>query len=1809
MRFNPVPVIAALLLLPFYSLAQVSAPGQPNHQFDVLLKTGTIRPEKNISAERLGQLNQKLPKAAGRSFVIIQFDVIPGATERSQLQKAGIDLLDYVPNYAYTATVKGLLSPAVLESAKARAIVELMPEQKMQPALARGIYPSWAVKVGGTIDVWVSFPASFSFETVEQELRSMNMDILSTVYRKYRIVALRIATTRLAELAGQPFIEYVQPAPGEDKSLNNNSTADSRSKILSSSLPGERNLKGQGVIIGVGDNTDPQTHIDFTGRLISRAALPYVYFGSNHGTHVTGTAAGAGNSMELYTGHAPKARVISQNFSGILTNAPVYVQDDSMVITNNSYGVNESDCITFGVYDLYSRVVDQMAFDLPKLQNVFAAGNSGYSSCGPYPFSFHTVLGSYQSSKNPIIVGNTQNSGTIYHTSSRGPVNDGRIKPEICALGDAVVSSVGSTPNGYGTAWGTSMASPAVAGGLALLYQRFKQLNGNVNPKNGLMKALVCNGGTDMGNPGPDYIYGFGWLNLLRSVDMLENNRYIIATVPNNDSNSHTITVPANTAQLKVMLYWNDPAAAALASKALINDLDLELRDPSSALTLPFVLDTTVANVNNTATTGVDHINNIEQAVVTNPVAGTYTIKVRGTAVTQSPPQEYFLVYDFVPVDTKITFPYGGEHLLPGENVTLQWESYGDPANTFTLEYSTDNGSNWNLINNNVAAGLRQLAWTVPAVPSTQALVRVTRNGTGMVSTSQAFTILAAPTVTLSATQCEGYIALQWGAIAGATDYEVMILRGDEMVPVGTTAGTNYVISGLSKDTVYWVTARARIGGIPGRRANAISRQPNSGTCTGTISDNDLKIDALIAPISGRVFTSSALTATTTISVRIKNLDDAAVNTFNVKYSVNGGAFVSEAGLTPVAALGTYTHNFAATYDFSPVGSYTLTVVVQNTAAIDPVSANDTLTVLVKQLPNAPITLVTGSDFLDDLETASDSTYRSGQIGLSGADRYDFNSSTVYGRVRPFINTGIAYSGTKALTLDADRFNAGGTADSLKATFNLSPHTGAPDDLRLDFYYKNHTQGPDNANFVWIRGDDSKPWISVYDLYANQLDPGIYKKTSSIELTDILRANSQDFSSSFQLRVGQFGNLLAADNETGAGYTFDNFHLYKVDNDIQMVSLDTPVVASCALGNAVPVRVTIRNSADTTVNKIPVKFRIDGGTIIVDTVASVNGNANASFTFTATANLSATGTHTVQVWVDYPGDSFRDNDTLNVTIRNSPTISTFPYLENFESGDGNWYSSGKNNSWEYGTPSSTQINRAASGSKAWKTNLSGNYKDQQLSYLYSPCFDVTGMTNPTLSLSIALDLEDCGNNDGDLCDGAYMEYSPDGVNWTRLGAYGQGTNWYNKHYTGNNLWSVLGYTRWHVATIPLPTGLNKLRLRFVMTSDPFVDYEGVAVDDIHIYDNVYGIYAGPPSTSNAISQSTVNGSNWIDFTDGGKLVASVNPNGQDLGSTLARTYINTGAVRYVGGQYYHDRNITIKPTNRNLADSATVRFYFLDTETETLINATGCPGCTKPSMAYELGVSKYNDADTSKENGTIADNGTQDWAFINSANAIKVPFDKGYYAQFKVKDFSEFWLNNGGISNNQSLPVQLTVFTARKMNKNVLLEWNTASESNTARFEIEVARGNAEYQLNHFVKLGIVPASGNSSTPHDYSFVDEELNKVGVRYYRLRIVDADGRYSYSVVRPVVFNAEVNWQVYPNPSAGNFNLVYQANTGEMVSARVYDANGKLVYEFNQSASGFVQKQLIDLHNARFASGLYMLEVSAGEKKSTFRLVKQ
>src|SRR5882724_9592285 len=358
MKPNPIPVIAVLLLLCLSSMAQ------DDSRYSLLLRNGAFIPEKNITFVKLEKF-ENANRVGGKTFAVIQFEQIPTETERQSLKQNGIELLDYIPNNAYTVIISGALNTTFLEQMKARAFIELTAEQKMQPALAMGVFPLWDVKIAGTVDVWISFPKTFSFDEISSELKNRNFDINSAIYKDYHVIGLRIAAQRLRELALLPFVEYVEAAPQEVQSLNNKIHVNTRANILSSSLPGGRNLLGNGVVVGVGDESDPLRHVDMSGRIINHAAIA----GGFHGVHVEGIVGGAGIIEERYSGQAPKVTMIAQAYTGILSNAPAYVQDYGMVITNNSYGNIVNDCSSFGTYTLYSRILDQQAIDMPQLQH------------------------------------------------------------------------------------------------------------------------------------------------------------------------------------------------------------------------------------------------------------------------------------------------------------------------------------------------------------------------------------------------------------------------------------------------------------------------------------------------------------------------------------------------------------------------------------------------------------------------------------------------------------------------------------------------------------------------------------------------------------------------------------------------------------------------------------------------------------------------------------------------------------------------------------------------------------------------------------------------------------------------------------------------------------------------------------------------------------------------------------------------------------------------------------------------------------------------------------------------------------------------------------------------------------------------------------------------------------------------------------------------------------------------------------------------------------------------------------------------
>jgi hypothetical protein len=1705
----------------------------------------------------------------GHYYVLLQFDRLPGIKERAGLAAQGVHLFDYISGQAYWAELQDSSSFSGLNKYLVSNIYQAPADTKISAQLLAN--PGAYTQKEGQL-IAVKFQGSMTREEVGKELIAAGAALVETRIRPEKVLFIRAGRAALQRIAGLPFIGYIGVQSMKDRALNYNNRATHGVDALSNDP--NLNLLGDGVTVGIGDDSDPYTHVDFTGRQIDR----FPYLSGSHGVHTSGTVAGGGILNPMYRGMAPHATIVSQYFSDVLANSEVYVGDYNMVLTNNSYTAYDPGCAADGEYDFLSYYLDAQLTTSPTLLHVFAAGNDGLYNCTPYSSQYATIKSGYQCAKNVLTVGNVDNSNyslNIY--SSCGPTSDGRLKPEIMAGGTGVTSTLPN--NNYGASSGTSMSSPTITGSLALLVQRYRQLHGGATPPAALMKALVCNTATDLGNPGPDFRFGFGSLNIRAAAEALESNHYLTNTIVGGGSYTYTLTgVPAGLQQLKVLLYWPDAPAAPNATTTLVNDLDLTVTSPDAVIHQPLILNPAAANVNALAVEGADHLNNIEQVVINNPPAGNFNLTVTGGSV-PSGAQNFVLTYQMIQPSVTIQYPYGGETWVPGSTETIRWDAYGGEPNTFTLEYSPDHGSTWSTISNSIPAAQRLYNWTVPSSATNQGLIRVSRNGTTYTGVSSYdLTILGQPVISVT-NPCQGYAQLSWSAIPSATSYDIMQLKGDSMQKVASTTGSSFLLGNLKRDSSYWLAVRAVNGSSPGRRSVAGMVTPSGGSCALTALDNDYTVDSLIGPLTGRKFTSSQLGSSENITIELKNLGTIpSASALNLSYRINGGPVVTESSNAVVAPGSVYSYIFITKADLSAAGSYMIQTWISYPG--DPNNNNDTLTMLVKNLQNDPITLNAG--YTEGFESAVDTVYTSTVNGFAGLDRCDFTRSTSNGRARTFVNSGFARTGVRSAILDQAHYANYTNTDSLITTFNLSSYSST-DQIWLNFYYRN--QGIDSVfpgNVVWIRGNDKAAWVPVDTLDINPSNIGAYQASPNIDISGFLKnaIPSQTISSSFQIKFGQQGhtstNSIVTDGDLDDGYIFDDITLTRASNDISARSLQSPVLTNiCNLSNAETVSLLVRNFSNSAVSNIPVTYSINGVNV-TEHIASIAPGDSLIYTFAQKADLSAFRTYTIRAWVSANGDTYPANDSLPaVQFQTVPVITSYPYLEGFENGDGHWYTGGINDSWQWGTPAKTIINKAANGTKCWVTNLTGNYHDNELSYLYSPCFDLSSLANPVLSFSHIFQMEDnC------TCDFHWVEYSLDGTTWTKLGTTGKGTNWYDN--APRQAWQ-LSNTKWHVSSYDIPSNAGSVRFRVVMNSDPATDYEGVGIDDIHIFDKA-AVYAGTDTTLTL----PVSGKNWVNFDLGGQRIVSLQPNGQDLGNVIVKVFLDTNGIRNDGKQYYLGRNIVIQPSIR-AADSVGVRYYFLDREMQTLVSASGCPVCPDLADAYQGGVTQYSSPVASEEDSTLDNNATGFYHFFQPHRDVSIiPYDNGYYAEYSVIGFSEFWIGNGMPGANQPRDPVLLSFTAALSGESGLLKWTTRGESNTNRYIIEKSTDGV-----NFAPLDSLKAL-NGDTLNAYHYLDNAVLQ-GVNYYRLKILDSNSRYNYSYIRSIELPGPGPIiHIYPNPfHSGELHIT---SSSPYHGIGMADAAGRILLQIPASGNSYT------LSPGPLARGVYfiIIDTDAGRK---------
>jgi hypothetical protein len=277
------------------------------------------------------------------------------------------------------------------------------------------------------------------------------------------------------------------------------------------------------------------------------------------------------------------------------------------------------------------------------------------------------------SAKNTIEVASIASDTAVPAAStSRGPTADGRLKPDVSGPGWQAAGDLGITStwprNRYGTITGTSMSTPAVAGTAALVTEWHKTACDAAGPRPDVVKALLIHAAEDRTTipnvagafAGPDFSHGYGRVRARNAVDLLPHHRLGSAAALGNIDT--TVTVGAM-APLRVTLVWNDPpwtgnAAPSAATGLLQNDLDLILIAPDGTQYTPWQLNAANPFAPATATVtpaampipavAFDRLNTVEQVVVPNAIAGTWTIRVSASTLAL-PPQDFALVSEALP--------------------------------------------------------------------------------------------------------------------------------------------------------------------------------------------------------------------------------------------------------------------------------------------------------------------------------------------------------------------------------------------------------------------------------------------------------------------------------------------------------------------------------------------------------------------------------------------------------------------------------------------------------------------------------------------------------------------------------------------------------------------------------------------------------------------------------------------------------------------------------------------------------------------------------------------------------------------------------------------------------------------------------------------------------------------------------------------------------------------------------------------------------------------------------------------------------
>jgi hypothetical protein len=721
----------------------------------IRLRNGTIEtPLKGMRAAAPAVADE----VAASGLYLVQFEGKPQPAWKAELSAKGVELLHFVPEDTFVARLEGVKLGELRGLEYVRWVGLLEPRYKIHSTVVKAL----AADPGEPVAVRVLLRDGSGGLAEALATTRLEGAQIQTTRALGPIASGRVRARGLLELVRSGEVIWIEAAP-KMKLFDEVSTkivAGETGEVGGLAWVHQLGFDGRGVTVAVADSGldigfIDLMHPDIDGRvdaLFAYGGLDDASDEHSHGTHCAGIIAGNAALGQVDDdgalwglGVAPGSHLVGQRiFDGlgnyrsppsfeVLTRDAVRA---GAYVGSNSWGED-----TQGRYDLTAAEFDALVRDADSLTPgdqeyvlEFSAGNSGPGG---------QTIGTPAVAKNVIATGACQNNRYVFGIygegqevmadfSSRGPAEDGRIKPDIVAPG-TWIASLKSQASGDENAWspindnylyqgGTSQSGPHVSGACAVFIQWHRETRGGITPSPALVKAALINSADDMGTalvptdpddpddpgevvgdtgPVPNNDEGWGRLNLENLIDSERRHDFTDQGVELTTGGVWEKRVVVSAGEpLKVTLVYTDVPGLPAAIPALVNDLDLEVISPSGILHRgnAFAEGETVAG-----TPVGDRINNVEGVLLTGPESGEWIVRVRAVNVVQDirrrtgdPRQDFALVVS-------------GQLPAPGEGV-ISWDraAYrvpgvallrllddglrGEPAVTVRLESSSTAG-------------------------------------------------------------------------------------------------------------------------------------------------------------------------------------------------------------------------------------------------------------------------------------------------------------------------------------------------------------------------------------------------------------------------------------------------------------------------------------------------------------------------------------------------------------------------------------------------------------------------------------------------------------------------------------------------------------------------------------------------------------------------------------------------------------------------------------------------------------------------------------------------------------------------------------------------------------------------------------------------------------------------------------------------------------------------------------------------------------------------------------------------------------